>query len=84
MGKMKFGEKAKNPKKTFLRLMKDVFEGRYGLVLLLVLCIILSAISTTYSDGVSLTFIAGAVAFAFGMFSVSKKSLNTSGNQAFL
>ena len=37
MGKMKFGEKAKNPKKTFLRLMKDVFEGRYFLIVLIVL-----------------------------------------------
>ena len=35
MGKMKFGEKAKNPKATFLRLMKDVFENRYGLDLCL-------------------------------------------------
>ena len=49
MGKMKFGEKAKNPKATFLRLMKDVFEGRYALILLIVLCIILSAFATTYS-----------------------------------
>ena len=49
MGKMKFGEKAKNPKATFLRLMKDVFEGRYALILLIVFCIILSAFATTYS-----------------------------------
>ena len=40
MGKMKFGEKAKNPKKTFLRLMKDVFEGRYFLIVENVLDII--------------------------------------------
>ena len=49
MGKMKFGEKAKNPKATFLRLMKDVFEGRYLLIVLIVFCIIISAFSTTYS-----------------------------------
>ena len=49
MGKMKFGEKAKNPKATFLLLMKDVFEGRYALILLIVFCIILSAFATTYS-----------------------------------
>ena len=49
MGKMKFGEKAKNPKKTFLRLMKDVFEGRYFLIVLIVLGIVLSAWATTYS-----------------------------------
>ena len=49
MGKMKFGEKAKNPKATFLRLMKDVFEGRYALIVLIVFCIILSSYSTTYS-----------------------------------
>ena len=49
MGKMKFGEKAKNPKAPFLRLMKDVFEGRYALILLIVFCIILSAFATTYS-----------------------------------
>ena len=49
MGKMKFGEKAKNPKATFLRLMKDVFEGRMFLIAFIVLCVILSAWSVTYS-----------------------------------
>ncbi|MGN1163991.1 MAG: ABC transporter transmembrane domain-containing protein, partial [Candidatus Ornithospirochaeta sp.] len=49
MGKMKFGEKAKNPKATFLRLMKDVFEGRMFLIAVIVLCVILSAWSVTYS-----------------------------------
>lgn len=49
MGKMKFGEKAKNPKKTFLRLMGDVFKGRMFFIAVILICVVLSAISTTYS-----------------------------------
>ena len=36
MGKMKFGEKAKNPKATFLRLMKDVLKVEFIMLKVLV------------------------------------------------
>lgn len=49
MGKMKFGEKAKNPKATFLRLMKSVFEGKKKYIFIILFCIILSSVATTYS-----------------------------------
>ena len=49
MGKMKFGEKAKNPKGAFLKLMKTVFKGRIPYLVLILVCIVLSALATTYS-----------------------------------
>ena len=49
MGKMKFGEKAKNPKGAFLKLMKTVFKGRIPYLVLILVCIVLSAFATTYS-----------------------------------
>ena len=49
MGKMKFGEKAKNPKGAFLKLMKTVFKGRIPYLILILVCIVLSAFATTYS-----------------------------------
>lgn len=41
--------KAKNPVKSFSRLMKFVFEGRWAYILLILVCIVLSALATTYS-----------------------------------
>lgn len=49
MGKMKYGEKAKNPKGAFLKLMKTVFKGRIPYLVLILVCIVLSALATTYS-----------------------------------
>ena len=46
---MKFGEKAKNPKGAFLKLMKTVFKGRIPYLVLILVCIVLSALATTYS-----------------------------------
>ncbi len=41
--------KAKNPGRSFMRLMKFVFEGKALLILVILCCIILSALATTYS-----------------------------------
>ncbi len=41
--------KAKNPGRSFMRLMKFVFEGKIIYILLIFACIILSSIATTYS-----------------------------------
>lgn len=41
--------KAKNPVKSFSRLMKFVFDGKWAYILLILVCIVLSALATTYS-----------------------------------
>ena len=41
--------KAKNPGRSFMRLMKFVFEGKWMLILIILVCIILSSLATTYS-----------------------------------
>ncbi len=41
--------KAKNPAASFSRLMKFVFEGKWAYILLILVCIVLSALATTYS-----------------------------------
>ncbi len=41
--------KAKNPGRSFMRLMKFVFEGKWALILLILVCIILSSLAVTYS-----------------------------------
>ncbi len=41
--------KAKNPVKSFSRLMRFVFDGKWAYILLILVCIVLSALATTYS-----------------------------------
>ncbi len=41
--------KAKNPAASFSRLMKFVFEGKWAYIFLILVCIVLSALATTYS-----------------------------------
>ncbi len=41
--------KAKNPGRSFMRLMKFVFEGKWMIILLILVCIILSSLAVTYS-----------------------------------
>ena len=41
--------KAKNPGRSFMRLMKFVFEGKWIFILIILVCIILSSLATTYS-----------------------------------
>ncbi len=41
--------KAKNPLKSFSRLMKFVFQGKWAYIILILVCIILSSLATTYS-----------------------------------
>ena len=49
--------KAKNPLKSFLRLMGFVFEGKWAYVIVILLCIIVSSLATTYSASFIGTFI---------------------------
>lgn len=49
MGKMKFGEKARDPKKAFSDLMRVVFKGRIFSLVIILICILVSALATTYS-----------------------------------
>ncbi|MBQ0072142.1 MAG: ABC transporter ATP-binding protein, partial [Spirochaetales bacterium] len=49
MGKMKYGEKAKNPKMAFARLLKTVFEGRMFMIPIIILCILVTSVATIYS-----------------------------------
>ncbi len=46
---MKNMPKAKNPLKSFSRLMKFVFQGKWAYIILIFACIILSSLATTYS-----------------------------------
>ncbi len=41
--------KAKNPLKSFSRLMKFVFQGKWAYIILILVCIIVSSLATTYS-----------------------------------
>ncbi len=49
--------KAKNPLKSFLRLMGFVFEGKWVYIIVILLCIIVSSLATTYSASFIGTFI---------------------------
>lgn len=50
MAKMKMGPKAKNPKKTLKRVMRDVFKGRIILVGFILLTILVTSLTTVYSS----------------------------------
>ncbi len=41
--------KAKNPLKSFSRLMKFVFAGKWAYIIIILVCIVLSSLATTYS-----------------------------------
>lgn len=57
MGKMKFGPKAKNPKKTMARLFKLIFGSNPLLVAFILVCVVVSAFATVYSASFIGTFI---------------------------
>lgn len=47
-GRRAFGQKAKSPKKTILRLLKGIFSGHRILLFSIIIAIIVAALSTTY------------------------------------
>ncbi len=53
--------RAKNPRKSFIRLLRFVFEGKVMYIFLILLCIILSSLATTYSASFIGEFIDGIV-----------------------
>ena len=67
MGKMKFGPKAKNPKKSLSRLLKTVFAGRPFLVAFIILCIAVTSVATVYSAQFIGSFIDGIVTPLIGV-----------------
>lgn len=67
MGKMKFGPKAKNPKKSLSRLLKTVFAGRPFLIAFIFICIAVTSIATVYSAQFIGSFIDGIVTPLIGV-----------------
>ncbi len=49
MGKFKMGAKAKHPVKTMMRVLKDVFEHRIGVLVFVIIAILVVAGATVYS-----------------------------------
>lgn len=67
MGKMKYGQKAKHPKKAMLRLFKMIFGKNPLLIIFILACVLVSSFAAVYSASFIGTFIDSIVAPLIGV-----------------